>query len=187
MHIYTNIMHVSFFKHIVLISLLGLGLGSTIAKAEKADATKPLEVEANQASYNDIKQSYQLKGQVFLKKGSILIRTEDAQIQVTPEGYQTAKAVGGPKGLAFLKQKREGLNEFFEGYAQTIEYNSQNDLIVLTGQAKLQRLDDKQRVLDEITSHQMTYNGRDETYQAIGKNGQNSGRIKAIIMPKIKP
>lgn len=155
-----------------------------IAYAEKADRLKPIQVEANQAIYDDLKQVYQLKGRVILNKGSIQIKTEQADVLITPEGYQKAAATGGEGGKAFVRQKREGLNEFFEGFAQRIDYDSQSDIIVLTGQARLLRLDAKNQVLDEVNAEQMVYNGRNETYQAIA--GAQTGRVTATISPKIK-
>ncbi len=165
-------------------SFMGLFILAAPSHAEKADRTQAIHVEANQASYDDLKQIYQLQGRVILSKGSILIKTEQANVSITPEGYQKATATGGEKGLAFMRQKREGLNEFFEGYAEQIDYDSQTDIIHLKGQARLLRLEGS-KMVDEVKAPQMIYNGRNETYQAVqGSNG--SGRVQAIIAPKIK-
>lgn len=165
-------------------SFMGLSMLAVPSHAEKADRTQPIHVEANQASYDDLKQIYQLQGRVILSKGSILIKTEQANVSITPEGYQKATATGGEKGLAFMRQKREGLNEFFEGYAEQIDYDSQTDIIQLKGQARLLRLEGS-KMVDEVKAPQMIYNGRNETYQAVqGSNG--GGRVQAIIAPKIK-
>jgi lipopolysaccharide export system protein LptA len=154
-----------------------------LAQAELADKDKPVQFESNTASYDDIKQVYQLNGKVIITKGTIIIKTENANIKNTPEGYQYAVATGGEKGLAYVRQKREGLNEFFEGYGNKLEYNSQLDTIKFTGNARIIRLDDKNHIIDEIKAPKMLYNGRNETYHAIGDASSN-GRVKAIITPK---
>ena len=55
--------------------------------AEKADQDKPVVLEAEKVSVNDVQQVYELDGQVLLTKGSILITGEKGNIKVDPEGY----------------------------------------------------------------------------------------------------
>ncbi len=171
--------------------ICGLCIFSANVYAELADKNKPLNFEADSASYNDSKQIYALSGNVVIIKGSLNMKTNQAYIKVTPDGYQQAIATGGPKqsnGRAYVKQKREGLNEFIEAYGDKIEYNSQLSMLKLTGNAKIVRLDAENKVLDEIQAPQMLYNSADETYQAIGNDGgankSSGGRVRATISPK---
>ena len=55
---------------------------SSMAHAEKADQDKPIILEAEKVSVNDVQQIYDLKGQVLLIKGSIVVTGEDGHIQV---------------------------------------------------------------------------------------------------------
>ncbi len=167
----------------LIIFLFSACLNINLAYAELADKDKPLNFESNNASYDDIKQTYQLTGNVLITKGTIIIKTNSATVKVNPDGYQNAVAVGGPNGLAYIRQKREGLNEFVEGYGDRLEYDSQSDVIKLIGNAKVLRLDASNKIIDQIKAPHMIYNGRNETYQAIG-NGSSGGRVRATIAPK---
>ena len=167
----------------VIAILLNTFLCVSKVQAEMADKDKPLNFESNNASYDDIKQIYHLTGNVIITKGSIIMKTNSATVKVNPDGYQTATAVGGSNGLAYIRQKREGLNEFFEGYGERLEYDSQIDVIKLIGNAKILRLDGSNKIIDQIKAPQMTYNGRNETYQATG-NSSSGGRVRATIAPK---
>jgi len=166
-----------------LLLTLGITCFSLNAQAELADKDKPLQLEANQGSYDDINQVYKLNGRVVLTKGSMIIKTETAFIKNTPSGYQHATATNGPNGLAYVRQKREGIDEFFEGYGDKIEYNSQTNVITLIGRAKILRLDKQNKVIDEIQAPKMIYNGNNETYNAIGSDSSSS-RVRAVISPK---
>ncbi len=149
-----------------------------ISIAELSDKNMPLQIEADKGWYDNVKQSYELSGKVVLNKGSIIIKTDKANINTIGKGAQLAVARGGEKGLAYLRQKREGLNEFFEAYGNTIEYNSQTNLITITGQAKIIRLDGNNNIIDQVNGFKMIYNGVDETYQALGNE---NGRVRATI------
>ncbi|OZB47505.1 MAG: organic solvent tolerance protein OstA, partial [Polynucleobacter sp. 39-45-136] len=58
-----------------------------VAHAEKADQDKPIILEAEKVSINDVQQVYDLEGELILIKGSILITGEKGTIKVDPEGY----------------------------------------------------------------------------------------------------
>ena len=51
--------------------LLALSLLSSLALAEKADQDKPLILNANSVSINEVEQKYKLQGDILLIKGSI--------------------------------------------------------------------------------------------------------------------
>ena len=72
-------------------AILSLVLASSMvipAHAEKADQNKPIILEAEKVSVNDVQQVYELSGEVLLTKGSILITGEKGNIKVDPETYQ---------------------------------------------------------------------------------------------------
>ena len=64
-----------------------LALCTSIVHAEKADQDKPIILEAESVSVNDVQQIYDLKGQILLIKGSMVVTGDDGHIQVDPEGY----------------------------------------------------------------------------------------------------
>ena len=72
--------------------------------AEKADQDKPVVLEAEKVSVNDVQQVYELDGQVLLTKGSILITGEKGNIKVDAEGYEYVDVQGNPELTASLKR-----------------------------------------------------------------------------------
>lgn len=94
---------------------------SSAAFAEKADQDKPLILNANEVSINDVEQKYRLQGDILLIKGSIVVTGENGDIAVDPEGYQFIEVKGEAKSLASFRQRREGTeNEFIQGFGKTL-------------------------------------------------------------------
>ena len=71
---------------ILILALAGVTINNV--RAEKADQDKPIILEADKVSVNDVLQVYELNGEVLLTKGSILITGEKGNIKVDPEGYE---------------------------------------------------------------------------------------------------
>ena len=106
----------------------------TSPHAEKADQDKPIILEAEKISANDVQQVYELDGDVLLIKGSILITGEKANIKVDPEGFEYIDVQGSPKVIASFRQRREGpANEFMQGLGQNFSYNAKTEFLTLTG------------------------------------------------------
>ena len=56
--------------------------------AEKADQSKPVQVEADSLRYDGIKQVTVFSGKVVLTRGSITIRGDRLELTQDREGYQ---------------------------------------------------------------------------------------------------
>ena len=84
-----------------------------------------------------------------------------------------AVALGVPGTQAYFRQKREGLDEFIEGNADRIDYDSRSDLVKLTGNAKVRRLRGS-TTADEITGNLITYDNRAELFNVAGDNAAGS-------------
>ena len=172
-----------------LSSLLFLMLGLMgFAYAEKADQDKPVILEAEKVSVNEVKQVYDLKGQVLLIKGSIIVTGEDGHIEVDPEGYEFVDVNGTPKKTASFRQRREGpADEFMQGLASNVVYNARTEVLTLTGDASLKRLLNMQ-MLDQLQGWQIEYEDIRESYkvrpQAIDPNAPPQSR--AILAPRKK-
>jgi lipopolysaccharide export system protein LptA len=125
--------------------------------AEKADQDKPIILEAEKVSVNDVQQVYELDGEVLLIKGSILITGDKGKIKVDAQGYEYIDVQGNSKASASFRQRREGLaNEFMQGLGQTATYNAKTELLTLTGDANLKRLLNMQ-MLDELRGWKIDY------------------------------
>ncbi|MDO8458387.1 MAG: lipopolysaccharide transport periplasmic protein LptA [Burkholderiaceae bacterium] len=166
-----------------------LGLSVSPALAEKADRDKPLNAQADALKYDDLKQTSVFTGNVIITKGTIVMRGARIDVRQDPEGYQFATMASEPGKLAFFRQKREnGVDEYIEGEAITIEYDGKADKVRLIKNSVLKRLHGA--VLnDEITGNLIVYDNTTDVYTVdggIGNNagGNSGGRVRAILSPK---
>lgn len=159
------------------------------AQAEKADQAKPVVLEAEKVSVNDVQQVYELEGQVLLTKGSILITGEKGNIKVDPEGYEYVDVQGKPESTASFRQRREGpANEFMQGHGQTVIYNAKTELLTLTGDASLKRLHNMQ-LLDQLHGWKIDYDDVLQRYQVTPPTNAKADDLpmaKAILSPRRK-
>ena len=148
-------------------AILTLVLASSMvipAHAEKADQNKPIILEAEKVSVNDVQQVYELSGEVLLTKGSILITGEKGNIKVDPEGYEYVDVQGNSESTASFRQRREGpANEFMQGRGKTVIYNAKIELLTLTGDAYLKRLHNMQ-MLDQLRGWKIDYDDIQQRY-----------------------
>jgi lipopolysaccharide export system protein LptA len=156
------------------------------AWAERADRLQPMNVEADSLRVDDVRQTSVFTGNVVVSKGSIRIRGQQIEVRQDAQGNQFGTVLAGPDRPAFFRQKREGLEEFMEGEAQRIDYDSQADTVRFTGQAVLRRL--KGATLhDETRGGVIVYDNRSETFtvdsQAKPGPENPSGRVRAMLTP----
>uniref|UniRef100_UPI002FD8C14D lipopolysaccharide transport periplasmic protein LptA n=1 Tax=Rivihabitans pingtungensis TaxID=1054498 RepID=UPI002FD8C14D len=82
------------------------------AYAEKADREKPINLEADRMSMDDINKVQVYEGNVILTQGTLQIRTAKLVVTQDADGFQKGVATGGENGLARFRQKREGKDEW---------------------------------------------------------------------------
>lgn len=171
--------------------LLGTALfcHSTASLAERADREKPMHLEANRVSIDDVNQISTFEGNVQITQGTMVIRGDKIVVKQDKDGFTYSTATGQP---ASFRQKREGLDEYAEGFGETIRYDSRNETIDLIGNAKVKRDE------DEISGDHITYNSKTEVFLVHSvqytPEGEASnvadtpgkGRVRAIIQPKNK-
>ncbi|MES2586390.1 MAG: lipopolysaccharide transport periplasmic protein LptA [Pseudomonadota bacterium] len=168
--------------------LLGACIINT-ARAEKADQDKPVILEAEKVSVNDVQQVYELDGEVHLIKGSILITGEKGNIKVDPEGYEYIDVQGNHESTASFRQRREGsANEFMQGRGQTVTYDAKTELLTLTGDASLKRLLNMQ-MLDQLRGWKIDYDDVQQRYQVSPPENAKAEDLplaRAILSPRRK-
>src|SRR5574340_897813 len=120
----------------LLLTLLGFLLlaAAPAAVAEKADRDKPINLEADTANVDDAKKVSIYEGNVILTQGTLVIRADKLVVQEDAEGFQYGTAYGNP---ASFRQKREGYDEYIEGYGLRIEYDQKKDLVQLFTNARM--------------------------------------------------
>jgi lipopolysaccharide export system protein LptA len=159
------------------------------ARAEKADSEKPSNVEANQMTYDDVRQVNTFTGGVVMTRGTLIMKAEKVVVTKSPEGYQFATLYAGGGKLATFRQKRDGGPDLWiEGEADRIEYDEKTEMTKLFSRAKMRRLTGV-KVTDEIQGEFISYDSRAEYYSvnntAAGNSKTGAGRITAVIQPRV--
>lgn len=157
--------------------MLCLALLAASAHAEKADRDKPVNLEADTVTLDDINKVSVYQGNVVLTQGTLMLRADRVQVTQNAEGLDKVSAVGRP--VAF-RQKADGRDEYIEGYADRIEYDGTSGQLELIGQAQLRRGS------DELHGAQISYNANTGFYKVVGQPNARtpSGRVRAVIRPK---
>jgi lipopolysaccharide export system protein LptA len=180
-------------RHGLLHTLLGtIVMGLIFANAvhaEKADQDKPVILEAEKVSVNDVKQIYDLNGQVLVIKGSIIVTGEDGHITVDPQGYEFVDVIGAPEKVASFRQRREGLaDEFMQGRGAQVTYDAKTEFLTLTGDANLKRLLNMQ-MLDQLKGWKIEYDDVKQYYRVIPPQDAKPEDLplaRAILSPRRK-
>ncbi|HEX4985630.1 MAG TPA: lipopolysaccharide transport periplasmic protein LptA [Burkholderiales bacterium] len=153
------------------------------AWAEKADRDKPVNVEADRVDLDDAKKVAVFIGNVTLTQGTLSIKGDKIIVKQDADGFQYGIAYGNP---AHFRQKREGYDEYIEGYSERLEYDGKADKVQMFTNARIQRGD------DEVRGDYISYNAVTEFFQVIGggksaaTSGNPHGRVRAVIQPKPK-
>ena len=163
-------------KTFIYTALLAAQLASH-AHAEKADRDKPVNLEADTVTLDDIRKVSVYQGNVILSQGTLMLRADRVQVTQNASGLDKVHATGSP--VAF-RQKLDGREEHIEGFADRIEFDSVNSQLELIGQARLRRGN------DELRGAQISYNANTEFYKVTGQTDAKtpSGRVRAVIRPK---
>lgn len=155
----------------------------TAARAEKADREKPVNLEADRVTIDDAKQVANFEGNVVLSQGTLQIRGDKMVVRQDAEGFQFGVATGNP---ASIRQKREGYDEYIEGFAERIEYDGKAERVQMFNRAVMKR------GLDEVRGNYISYDATTEFFRVTGGGKQAAtannpeGRVRAVIQPKPK-
>lgn len=173
-------------KPILRIAAAVLTLASLPALAEKADKDKPVNIEADRVSVDDVKKVQVFEGNVQLVKGTLVIRAERIVVTQDDDGYQRGVATGTASAPPRFRQKREGQDDYIEGEAERIEHDAKGERTEFFNRAWVKS------GLDEVRGQFISYDARSERYFVTsGPNGTRaqpgSGeRVRAVIQPRNK-
>lgn len=163
---------------------LSLWLVAAAAQADRADRSQPLAIEADKPGTVDmLKQVVTFNGNVVVTQGTMRIHAERVELRESPDGHRSATALGAPGQPATFRQKREGLDEFIEGAAARIEYDSRSEVLKLLGNASVRRTRGSVTA-DQITGNVITYDNAAELFSVAGDgSGAPGGRVRAVLTP----
>jgi lipopolysaccharide export system protein LptA len=160
--------------------LLALG-AAELARAEKADRDKPLNIEADKLSIDDVKKESLFEGNVVLTQGTLMLKADRMIVRQDQQGFNYGVAFGKP---AYFRQKREGYDEYIEGNAERLEYDGKQDKVQLFTNAQVRKGQ------DEVRGDYISYDAVTEFYQVIGGGKlaatptNPSGRVQVTIQPR---
>ncbi|MDP3537148.1 MAG: lipopolysaccharide transport periplasmic protein LptA [Azonexus sp.] len=159
-------------------------LTTPLALAERADRDKPMQLEANRISIDDAKKIQILEGDVLITKGTMTLKAERVVVTEDQYGFQKGVAFSGKDGLARFRQKREGKEEYMEGEAERIEYNSNSEITELFHRAWVKSGE------DQVKGDYIWYDAVSEKYLVTAGAARDPKapppRVRAIIQPKNK-
>ncbi|HVF65410.1 MAG TPA: lipopolysaccharide transport periplasmic protein LptA [Casimicrobiaceae bacterium] len=152
-------------------------------QAERDDKKQNVNYSANTGDFNYQTKVGNLSGNVIITQGTMTIRADKIVFKQNADNSITATATGNP--IAF-RQKRDGVDEFMEGFAQRADYDGEKELLELFDRALLKRGQ------DEIRSNYISYNTRTELFRAEGRPDSPSApadagpgpRVRGVIQPK---
>ena len=170
---------------IMRLATLALAIAvSQPAIAEKADRDKPMLLEANRISIDDAKKQQILEGDVVITKGTLVLKAERIIIIEDQYGFQKGIAFAAPGSKATFRQKRDGREDYVEGEAERIEYNSNSEIAELFHRAKVRSGE------DEVRGDYIWYDAVSEKFLASAAEARDpksiTPRVRAVIQPRNK-
>jgi lipopolysaccharide export system protein LptA len=163
---------------IVLAATLAL---AAPAGADNADRGKPITFAGDTGDANLQARGGALSGNVIITQGTLSIRADRIVFKQNADNSLAATAFGNPVAI---RQKRDGVDEYYEGYAQRVEYDGAKDLVELFDRALLKRGQ------DEIRSNYISYNAGTEVFKAEGREGSvpdaggPGARVRGTFQPR---
>jgi lipopolysaccharide export system protein LptA len=170
-------------RHALLACGAVLFLAASVATAEKADKEKRIVFSADDGS--GISQGTPggtLKGNVIITQGTITIHADRIDFKQNPDNSMSATAYGNP--ISF-RQKKDDVDEYYEGYAQRAVYDGSKELLELFDRALLKR-----SATDEVRSNYVWYNSKTGEYHAEARPdapGAVDGpgaRVRGVFQPR---
>ncbi len=128
--------------------------------AEKADRDKPIDFQGDSGGGNNQTKEGELTGHVIITQGTMTIQADRVTFKQNPDNSLSATAYGNP---VRFREKRDGADDYYEGYAQRIVYDGEKRFIELFDNALLKKTG------DEIRSNYISYNAATEKFSAEGR------------------
>jgi lipopolysaccharide export system protein LptA len=174
--------------YLFLVAMLACGMAS----AEKADSTKPMNIEADALRHDDLKQISVFTGNVVVTKGTIILRGAQLEVRQDAQGYQFGVMTAEPGKRAFFRQKRDTApgapDEFVEGEGEVIDYDGRADIVKFIRRAELRRYIGGS-MADQLHGDLIVYNNLTGIFTVDGNPSTASaanpgGRVRAILSPR---
>jgi lipopolysaccharide export system protein LptA len=167
-------------------TLCALALHAPCALAEKADRDKPINFQGDSLGGNTDTKISDLIGNVVITQGTLTIHADRIQFHQNPDNSVSATAFGNP---VTFREKRDGVDEYYEGFAQRIVYDGTKRIVELFDRATLKRTG------DELRGNYIQYNAENNTFKAEGRPDTQppaagepplGPRVRGVFLPQPK-
>lgn len=150
--------------------------------SEQGDREKPVNIEADRLTIDDVKKESVFEGNVTVTQGSLFLRADKVVVKQDAGGFNYAYAFGKP---AYFKQKRDGYDEYVEGQGERLEYDGKADKMQVFTNAEIRK------GADEVKGDFIAYDAKTGFYQVVGGPSvatsiNPKGRVRATIQPPKK-
>ena len=167
------------------VALLGVALcWAPAALAEKADREKNIEFQGDTGGGNAETKTGELVGHVIITQGTMTIQADRVTFKQNADNSLSATAYGNP---VRFREKRDGADDYYEGYAQRIVYDGEKRFVELFENALLKKAG------DEIRSNYISYSAATENFSAEGRpdakpagpgDAPLGARVRGTFQPK---
>ncbi len=167
----------------LVVAMVGMASGS--AQAERADRSKPINVDSDRSTVDLRKRIFNYSGNVVISQGSLNIRAERVEVRELANGRRVAMAYGSDAKPTTFRQKGDARDEVFEGSADRIEYDDQSDTVRFVGNASARRLLGN-TVTGEMSGAVISYDNLNEVFNLEGQStagARGTGRARAVFAP----
>jgi lipopolysaccharide export system protein LptA len=163
-----------------------LAAHAPFASAEKADRDKPINWQGDRVSGNTGTKETEVIGNVVVTQGTLTIHADRIKLHQNPDNSVSATAYGNPVSF---REKRDGVDEYYEGFAQRVEYDGSKQFVELFDRALLKKSG------DEIRSNYISYNsgtnvlkaeGRPDAATAATGDSPLGPRVRGVFLPQPK-
>jgi lipopolysaccharide export system protein LptA len=153
------------------------------ALAEKADKSKPTNIESNKMSSDDARRMTIFEGNVVLSKGTILVRADRIVVRQDADGFQFSTAYGKPVRFRQKGDPKDGCEGLWtDGEALRVEIDDRDEKVELFEKARVQR--DQ----DVVNGEYIFLDQRTEFFSVSTAKGtvpaSSPSRVTAVLQPK---
>ena len=154
------------------------------AQAEKADREKNIEFQGDTGGGNAETKTGELVGHVIITQGTMAIQADRVTFKQNADNSLSATAYGNP---VRFREKRDGADDYYEGYAQRIVYDGERRFVELFENALLKKSG------NEIRSNYISYSAATENFSAEGRpdikpaaagDSPLGARVRGTFQPK---
>jgi len=157
---------------------------SAPAHAEKADREKNIEFQGDTGGGNAETKTGELVGHVVISQGTMTIQADRVTFRQNADNSLSATAYGNP---VRFREKRDGADDYYEGYAQRIVYDGEKRFVELFDNALLKKTG------NEIRSNYISYSAATDNFSAEGRpdakpaaagDAPLGARVRGTFQPK---